>query len=170
MARVNRPKLLVTVLCIGILVTVWHRSRTNDEEKVRTILNDLATLTTFSGNKNLPVLLGRAKRIAAKCSEDIRFILELKDVEPITVNGRAELERHILAAYRALDSLEVSFTDLEFEKGEEGPYVRVRLSALGSMPGEEGQFLEMHLVGIAFKKVDSELKITEIQQLANLRE
>ena len=136
---------------MAVLATVlfFHAS---EEERILERLEDLRVLAEMRSPEGGLELIARAKRIAAFFRERSHFELSGAGYKNIGIGDRQELVRRIARGRARLAALELAVQDPQVRI--EGDRARVRLlgSALGSLRGAAGQFLEIHSVEVLLEK------------------
>jgi hypothetical protein len=154
---------------MAILATVlfFHAS---EEEQILERLEALRVLAEVRSPGVSLEQIARAKQIGAFFREQSHFELSTVGYGNIMISDRQELVRRIARGRARLAALELAIQDPQVRI--EGNRARLRLqgSALGSIQGEQGQFLEIHSVEVLLEKEAGEWLVAGAVHLRDERQ
>lgn len=160
------------VVVILALVFLWPSDR---EAAVRGQLESLRQSAEVDRRLTLFEAGEQSAGVLKHFDESVTFSMELEDVDRVEIVGKEELKKRLIQAYTQLNSLEVAFRNISLEFSADKAVARLDASVLGAMPGNEGQFLEMHRIEITLRTssgnpLQSSWLVHSVQHLENLRE
>ncbi|UCC55257.1 MAG: hypothetical protein JSU75_07705 [Gammaproteobacteria bacterium] len=142
----------------------------SEEQKILNQLERLRGLAEVSAPLSNIQQLTRTREIAGYFREHTVYDLSNAGYGITEIHSRPELEQKILGAFNRISSLEVSLEEAVVHIEDDTARVTVRGSALGSLRGEEGRFLDIHLVDVLFTKEDDGWLVSGIRHLRDERQ
>ena len=166
-------KRLAFVCGIGFLVFYFSGVfASNPQKEIDETLDKLSSLLSIVHSEERMEAVLKAGEIGEFFFDSIEVQLEFEEEYVSQIKNKKELIQKVVVYRELLDKLEMAITNRDFEIDKKGKRAKVLVdaSALGSMPKEEGQFLEMHRIRLGLEKVGDRWKIYSAQHLDNLRE
>lgn len=164
-------KIAAFVLSAFALFLILRSCEADEESIIRAQLEQMRQVAELRAPEPPLNAAARAKRLADYFTADTEFEYKLSSRGVSTLESREELQQRFLAARRQLSSLELTIEDIDVNLStEEAATVELTASALGRMPGEEGQFLEQHRILLSFVKTEGNWLIASCKHLRDLRE
>jgi hypothetical protein len=142
----------------------------SEAEKILDQLERIRGLAEITSPESSIQQLTRTREIARQFANHTVFDLGNAGYGITEISSRQELEQKILSARNRITALELSLAvplvDIE------GDLARVRLkgTALGSIRGEQGQFLDIHTVEVLFTKENGTWRVSGARHLRDERQ
>lgn len=159
---------LMAVAAIVLVITVLLM-RPSETERILALLEELRTHTEVHAPESGIEQLTRAGQIGKFFSEQTVFDLRSAGYRSYEIPERHELVQRIARGRARLASLQLDI--LEPRVNIEGDIARVQLkgTALGTITGEQDQFLEIHRFEVTLGKYDGRWLITGARHLRDER-
>jgi hypothetical protein len=142
----------------------------SEEQQILDQLEGLRSLAEVSAPLSSIQQLTRTREIAGYFREHTFYDLSNAGYGTIEIHSRQELEQKILGAHNRIRSLEVSLEEPVVFIEANTARVTLRGSALGSLRGEEGRFLDIHLIDVLFTRDDGDWLISGVRHLRDERQ
>jgi hypothetical protein len=142
----------------------------SDEEKILDQLERIRALAEITTAESGIQQLTRTREIARQFSNHTVFDLSNAGYGITEIPDRKELEQKILSARNRLTALELSLDEPEVHIEGRTARVRLRGTALGSIRGEQGQFLDIHTVEVQLSKQDGTWLLSGARHLRDERQ
>jgi hypothetical protein len=113
--------------------------------------------------------LAKARQIGEYFSEQTTFDLTSAGYHKVEIPSRQDLVQRIARGRATLDSLELTSRNPKVTIEGDSARVEVQGSALGSIRGEQEQFLDIHLISLVLEKKDNAWLVTGGRHLRDER-
>jgi hypothetical protein len=164
-------KRYVLIALTGLAVlAVYLVLRTSEEDKVIALLEQVRALAEVRDTESGIEQLAKARDIGALFREATRFDLTNLGHGITEINDRNELVRRITSGRSRLVSLELGMQDPRVTISGDRARVEIQGQALGTIRGEQGQFLDIHRVEVTLEKTDGDWLISGGRHLQDLRQ
>lgn len=164
----NRYTLIIlAVLAILAVLLLLH---TGDEDVILAQLELLREQAEISAPESGIEQLAKANTIAGLFSEATIFDLGSAGYGTTAIASRQELVRQVIALRARLASLELDLQEAEVHIDRDTAQVQVTGSGLGSLTGQQEQFLEIHSGIITLAKENGDWLITGARHLQDERQ
>ena len=144
--------------------------RSSDEEAILAQLELLREQAGISGPESGIEQLATANSLAAMFSETTAFDLTSAGHGTRAMATRQELVRQIIALRARLSSLELDMQEARVQVDGDTARVQLTGSALGSLTGQQGQFMEIHSGYITLARHNGDWLITGATHLQDERQ
>jgi hypothetical protein len=144
----------------------------HDSEKDRILeqLEDLRELAEIHAPESSIELLVKSRLLGEFFTENTFYDFTSNGNRLYEVPSRQELVQHIARIRAKLAHLELALQDVEVSIEDATARVTIRGSGLGSIRGEDGQFLEIHSIEVLLEKLDNTWLVTGGRHIRNERE
>ena len=167
--RRHLKTIVASLAVVGLMAYLF--TGPSEEERILATLESARALWEVGEEKLHPIEAAQqAKELISHFTESVQFEIQLDKVDHLRIVGREELRKHVLAAKTHLHTLEIQVSDPEVKVGDGVATAEITASALGTFPGEKGQFLEMHRLQLSFREVGSDWQIAKVSHIKNLRD
>jgi hypothetical protein len=160
---------LIVLAAVAALAALFllHGS---EEDRVLGQLEELRELAGIQAPESSIEVLVKSRQLGEFFTESSFYDFTNTDGRLYEVPSRQELVQHIARIRSRLASLELSLQDMQVSI--EGDTARVRLqgTGLGSIRGEDGQFLEIHSIEVLLEKPDDTWLVAGGRHIRNERE
>lgn len=153
---------------LAVVAVVLFRG-TNEEKQILDQLEQIRGLTEVNAPEGALEQASKATRIGQFFSEQTTFDLSNAGYRTIDISDREELIRKILKGRATLSSLELALRDPRVTVEGKRAEVEFQGSALGSIRGEEGQFLDVHVLNVELKKEEGSWLVVGAQHIRDER-
>ena len=160
-----RFALLVTT---AVVVIVLFRG-TSEEEQIRDQLEQIRGLTEIHAPESALEQASKATRISQFFTEQTTFNLSNAGYRTIEISDREELVGKILRGRATLSSLELALRGPRISIDGDRAQVEFQGSALGSIRGQEGQFLDVHVLNVELTKEEGSWLVLGAQHIRDER-
>jgi hypothetical protein len=157
---------LATVAAAAILFLL-HGS---EEDRILEQLDDLRALAEIQAPEGGVELLVKSRRLSEFFTENTFYDFTGSGHRLYEIPSRQELAQRIATIRAKLARLELALEDIEIDIEEDTAGVLLRGTGLGSIRGEDGQFLEIHSVEIQLEKPDDTWLVAGARHIRNERE
>jgi hypothetical protein len=169
MTSISRSTKYGLAIILLAVFAAWFAFSRSDEKQIRQVLKQARSLAEVKDTEHPIERLGKAKQLSKLCAEDFTVELPQYQQKRISFKSRKEIEQKISFARSELKSLEIALQNVSVRiKGEEAE-VMLTVSALGSMPGAEGQFLEIHTFSVSLVKAEGHWLAKKATHIRNER-
>jgi hypothetical protein len=151
------PLIALVILALLVILFLLHDS---DEEAILSQLERLREQAAITEPESGIEQLARANNIADSFSETTVFDLTSAGHGTTTIATRQELVRQIIAVRSRLSSLEIDLQQTQVQVEGDTARVLATGSGLGSLTGQQGEFLEIHSGVITLVRTNGEWLIT----------
>lgn len=145
-----------------VLAALLFFFRGSDADAIRALLSEAERSCQISSREHPFEALEKTRALSRFVTEELDYALRFSDGVREGTISRAEAERKVSAGRTQLNSLEVKLGKPTVVVNGRAAEVALTVTALGSMPGAEGQFLEEHAVHLSLVK-DSEWRVRVIR-------
>ena len=163
---------LATVLILAISLNKLIGA--DEEARITKRLENLQTLASLEVPENRLQALASATEIGKFFAEDISLSLtsslENEETREYRISGKQELTQRLAALRLQASKLEIKLDVDEIEIEGDLATIKVKAAALGSLPGVEGEFFDLHLVEIKMIESSDDWIIKSVKHLENLRD
>ena len=142
----------------------------SEEDRILERLEDLRALAGIHAPESSVELLVKSRLLGEFFTETTIYDLTNKGQRLYKVPSRQELVQHIARIRAQLASLELAFQDMQVSIEGDTARVLCQGTGLGSLRGEDGQFLEIHSVEIRLEKRDDSWMVAGGRHIRNERE
>ena len=143
---------------------------TSEEEQILEQLEALRTLAEVRSPEGGLEQLARAKQMGGFFTERTYFDLSSTGHKNIEIPDRQELVQRITRGRARLAALELAVQNPQVSIAGDSARVRLQGSALGSIKGEQGQFLEIHAVEVLLEKAAGDWLVSGAVHLRDERQ
>lgn len=143
---------------------------TSEEEEILEQLERLRGLAEIAVAESGIQQLSRTRAIARHFTAYTVYDLTSAGYGITEIPGRQELEQKILSARNRITALELGLDEPVVEIEGNTARVEVRGTALGSIRGEQGQFLDIHTIEVQLRKEDGNWLISGARHLRDERQ
>jgi hypothetical protein len=150
---------LITLLFLG----------PGDEDRIMEQLEQIRTLTEIDAPESVIEQIAKAKQIGRMFDEQTFYDLTHAGYGMTEIDNRQDLVQRIIRGRSRLSSLELTLQQPQVHIEGDNAQVQVQASALGSIRGEPGQFLEIHLIEVLLRKEEGAWLVTGARQLRDER-
>lgn len=158
----------VLLAAAAIVVMLLFRGG-NEEKQILDQLEQIRGLTEVRAPESALEQASKATRIGQFFSEQTTFDLSNAGYRTIEIADRHELIRKILKGRATLSSLELTLRDARITIDGERAEVEFQGSALGSVQGKEGRFLDVHLLNVVLEKENGTWLVAGAQHIRDER-
>ncbi|MGD8629584.1 MAG: nuclear transport factor 2 family protein [Gammaproteobacteria bacterium] len=160
---------LIALAAVVALVTLFllHRSET---DRILGQLEDLRALAEIQAPEGSVELLVKSRLLGAFFTENTVYDLTGTGHGLYEISSRQELVQRIARIRAKLAGLELALEDMQVSVEGDTASVLLRGTGLGTMRGEDDQFLEIHSIEIRLQKVEDTWLITGGRQIRNERD
>ncbi|MDH3527564.1 MAG: nuclear transport factor 2 family protein [Gammaproteobacteria bacterium] len=141
-----------------------------EEEQILEQLERIRSLAEITSAENGIQQLSRTREIARQFSAHTVFDLTSAGYGITEIPSRQELEQKILSGRNRIIALELSLDEPVVHIEGDTARVRVRGTALGSIRGEQGQFLDIHTIEVLLGKEDGDWRVSGATHLRDERQ
>lgn len=158
----RRTVLILTLLAAGIssisLALLWPES---DEERITTMLHELADAIGFSEPIENPVFYGSAlaNRLEDYLTEQVR--VDVHDVQARVPKDRGQMAMAAAVALARYGSLDVTLSDVEVQMQDDGAKASARARVIANQGGEMRS--ESRRVQFVISKEGGDFKVSSVQ-------
>lgn len=163
--RFVRIVLLVT-LGAGVF-WCWQYLFPGPEVLIRKQLAQLAAAASIAPNEAPLAKLAKAQRVAELFARDAQVNVEVPGKSDQTFSGREEVQQAALGARALLNTLQVTFVDVNVALATDKSSAITHLTATANLPGEK--LPEVQELEIGFTNVDHAWLINKVQTVKTLR-
>jgi hypothetical protein len=142
----------------------------SEQEKILDQLERIRGLAEITSPESGIQQLTRTREIARQFDNHTVFDLSNAGYGITKISSRQELEQKILSGRTRITDLELSLEEPRVEIEGDTARVRVRGTALGSIRGEQGQFLDIHTVEVLLSKEDGTWLVSGARHLRDERQ
>ena len=160
---------LIAIVTVAALVTLFLPYR-SEEDRILGRLKDLRTLAEIHAPESSVELLVKSRLLGAFFTESSFYDLTSNGQRLYEIPSRQELVQHIARIRARLASLELAADDIQVSVEGDTASVMLRGTGLGTIRGEDGQFLEVHSIEIRLEKLEDTWLIAGGRHLRNERE
>jgi hypothetical protein len=160
---------LIALAAVAALVTLFllHRS---EEDRVLAQLEDLRALAEIQAPEGSVELLVKSRLLGEYFTEKTFYDFTSSGHRHYEIPSRQELVQRIARIRAKLAVLELALEDIQVSIEGDTASVLLRGTGLGTIRGEDGQFLEIHSVEILLEKLDDAWLIAGGRHIRNERE
>ena len=160
---------LIVLIAVAALATLLllHRS---EEDRILEQLEELRTLAGIQAPEGSVELLVKSRLLGEFFTESSFYDLTSNGQRLYEIPSRQELVQHIARIRARLASLELAADDIQVSVEGDTASVMLRGTGLGTIRGEDGQFLEVHSIEIRLEKLEDTWLIAGGRHLRNERE
>lgn len=161
--------LLIGLTAVAALAALFllHGS---EEDRILERLEDLRELAGIHAPESSVELLVKSRLLGEFFTETTFYDLSSDGQHRYEVPSRQELVQHIARIRAKLASLELELQDMQVSIEGDTARVLCRGTGLGSIRGEDGQFLESHSIEIRLEKLDDSWMVAGGRHIRNERE
>lgn len=156
----------LTVLVAVIAVPLWLDS---DEEQILDRLEHIRGLAEITTAESGVQQLTRTREIARQFTAATVYDLTRAGYGITEIPTRRELEQKILSARNKITTLELALEEPVVDIENDSATVTLRGTALGSLRGESGQFLDIHSIEVLLSKQDGDWLVSGARHLRDER-
>ena len=161
----------ISITLAGLaLLAIVLLLRTGDEDAILSQLRKLREQTGITEPESGIEQLAKANSIADSFSDATVFDLTGAGYGTTAIATRKELVRHIIALRSRLSSLEIDLQQTQVQIDGDTAQVLATGSGLGSLTGQQGQFLEVHSGVITLVRKNDDWLITGATHLRDERQ
>jgi len=160
---------LIALAAVVALVTLFllHRS---EKDRILGQLEDLRTLAEIQAPEGSVELLVKSRLLGAFFTENTVYDLTGTGHGLYEIPSRQELVQRIARIRAKLAGLELALEDMQVSVEGDTASVLLRGTGLGTMRGEDDQFLEIHSIEIRLQKVEDTWLIAGGRHIRNERD
>ncbi|NNG13416.1 MAG: SnoaL-like domain-containing protein [Halobacteria archaeon] len=142
----------------------------SEEEKILDQLERIRGLAEITSPEDGIQQLTRTRKIARQFANHTVFDLVNAGYGITEISSRQELEQKIISARNRITALELSLAEPRVAIEGDTATVRFRGTALGSIRGEQNQFLDIHTVEVLLSKTDGTWLVSGARHLRDERQ
>ena len=151
-----------------VLITLLFL-RPGEEDRILEQLEQIRTLAEVNAPESGIEQIAKAKQIGRMFDEQTFYDLTHAGYGMTEIGNRQDLVQRIIRGRTRLSSLELTLLQPQVHIEGDNAQVQVQASALGSIRGEPGQFLEIHLIEVLLRKEEGAWLVTGARQLRDER-
>lgn len=155
---------IALLLCAVGFATIREPS----EARIRKVLAQAISLAEVKAPEHPVEKLQKAQKLAALMTETVS-VEGILGEDSHRVSGKKEFREKINIARSAMSSLELKLEIKEIKVSGKQAAVIADFSALGAMPGAEGQFFDQHRISIGVVLDGGDWLVQSVKHLENLR-
>ena len=159
-------KLVMAAALIAFGVWFWSVLFPSPERIIRKRLAEVARAVSFVPNEGTVAKLMNVERLASRFSPDVEVRIDVLGGGHFTLNGRDEITQAAMAARSQLNSLAVTFLDVNVALGLDKQSAVVDLTAKATVPGRKE--FEVQEMKFTLKKIDGAWLITRVESVKTL--
>jgi hypothetical protein len=160
---------LIAAAALILLAGLWLLHG-NDEDAILAQLEKVREQTMIAGPESGLEQLARANSIAALFSESTLYDLTRAGYSTTRIATRQELVRRIITLRSRLATLEIEILQAEVRIDGDTAEVQLTASGLGTLTGQQGQFLEIHSGLVTLARQDGDWLITGATHIRDERQ
>ncbi len=141
----------------------------SEEEKILAQLERIRGLGEITAAESGVQALTRTRSIARHFTDQTVYDLTSAGYGIIEIPGRQELEQKILSGRNRITALELGLDEPLVAIEGNTARVELRGTALGSIRGEQGQFLDIHTIEVRLRKEDGDWLVSGARHLRDER-
>ncbi len=141
-----------------------------DEEEILEQLERIRSLAEITSSESGIQQLTRTREIARHFSAHTVYDLTSAGYGIIEIPSHQELEQKILSGRTRISALELSLDEPVVHIEGSTARITVRGTALGSIRGEQGQFLDIHTIEVLLDKADGDWLVSGARHLRDERQ
>ena len=159
---------LIALAAVAALVILFllHRS---EEDRILGRLEDLRALAEMPAPEGSVELLVKSRLLGEFFTEKTFYDLTSNGHRLYEIPSRQELVQHIARIRAKLAGLELALEDVQVSIEGDTASVLLRGTGLGTIRGEDGQFLEIHSIEIRLEKLEDTWLIAGGRHIRNER-
>jgi len=165
--RKRYPLIVLAAVAALAALFLLHGS---EEDRILERLEDLRALAGIHAPESSVELLVKSRRLGEFFTETTFYDLTNNGQRLYEVPSRQELVQHITRIRARLANLELAVQDMQVSIEGNTARVLCRGSGLGSLRGEDSQFLEIHSVEVQLEKLDDVWMVAGGRHIRNERE
>jgi len=165
----HKRHLLIALAAVAALVVLFLLQG-NEEDRILEQLEDLRELAEINAPESSVEVLVKSRLLSEFFEESTFYDFTSSGHRIYEVPSRQELVQHIARIRTRLASLEITLQDVQVSIGDATARVTLRGTGLGSIRGEDGQFLEIHSIEVLLEKQDDTWLVAGGRQIRNERE
>ena len=142
----------------------------SEEDRILDQLEDLRALAEIQAPEGSVELLVKSRLLSEFFTESSFYDFTGNGDRLYEIPSRQELAQRIARIRAKLARLELALQDIEVSVEEDSASVLLRGTGLGTIRGEDGQFLEIHSVEIRLEKPDDTWLVKGATHIRNERE
>jgi hypothetical protein len=158
------------LLAIPALLIALPFLLSSEEDKILDQLEQLRGLAEVHGPEGGIQQATKAREIGRFFSEKTLFDLTSAGYGTVEIPDRQKLSQIALKGRATLASLQLTLHDPQVSIDGDSAQVEVRGSAVGSVRGQDGQFLDIHLIRIMLIKEQDNWLVSGAKHLRNERQ
>ena len=144
----------------------WHYLFPSPELLIRKQLAQLALAASISPNEAPLTKLSKSQKLAELFARDAQVNVDVPGRADQTFSGRDEIQQAALGARALLNTLHVTFVDVNVTLAANKHSATTRLTATADLPGE--RLPEVEELEIGFTNVDNSWLINKVQTVKTL--
>jgi hypothetical protein len=160
---------LIVLAAVAALVALFllHSS---EEDRIRGQLEELRALAEIQAPEGSVELLVKSRLLGEFFTENSSYDLTGNGHRLYEITSRQELVQRIARIRARLASLELALEDMQVSIEGDTASVLLRGTGLGTIRGEDGQFLEIHSVEIRLERPEDTWLVAGGRHIRNERE
>jgi hypothetical protein len=159
-------RLLVIALVAGAGVWLWGVLFPNPERVIRKRLAETARAASFAPGESYFSRLAAARRLSEFCATNVEVNIDIPGHEERQWAGREDILQAELSARATLNSLKVTFPDVNLIIGPDKESATADLTAEARISGDSDLFVQE--MKFTFRKIGGEWLITQVQTVQTL--
>ncbi len=164
----KRYKLIA--LAAGVILAAVFLLHRSEEDRILGQIEDLRSLAEIHTQEGSVELLVKSRLLGEYFTENTFFDMTGSGHRLYEVPSRQELVQRIARIRAKLASLELALEDMQVSIEDDTARVQLRGTGLGTIRGEDGQFLEIHSIEIQLEKLEDTWLVAGGRHIRNERE
>ncbi len=163
-------KILVRIFLAAALVAVgvwlWSVLFPSPERVILKRLSEIAKAASFGPNESALAKLANVQQLVSYFSSDVEVRIETLGRGQFALRGRDELSQAAMGARSQLNSLDLSFPDVNVTLGADRESATVDLTARAVVPSQKD--FEVQEMNFTFRKINGQWLITRVETVKTL--
>ena len=165
-----QTRYLLIALAAVVAAALLFLLQGSEEDRIRERLEDLRALAEVQAPEGSVEMLVKSRLLSEFFTENTFYDLTGSGQRLYEIPSRQELAQRIATIRAKLARLELALQDIEVSIEDDAASVLLRGTGLGSIRGEDGQFLEIHRVEIRLEKPEDTWLVAGARHIRNERE
>jgi len=161
---------ILIALAAGIILATAFLLHRSEEDRILGQLEDLRELAEIHAPEGSVEMLVKSRLLGEFFTENTFFDMTGSGHRLYEVPSRQELVQRIARIRARLASLELALEDMQVSIEDDTARVQLRGTGLGTIRGEDAQFLEIHSIEIQLEKLEDTWLVAGGRHIRNERE
>jgi len=161
---------ILIALAAGVILAAVFLLHRSEEDRILGQIEELRELAEIQTQEGSVELLVKSRLLGEFFTENTFYDMTGNGQRLYEVPSRQELVQRIARMRAKLARLELVLEDMQVSIEGDTARVQLRGTGLGTIRGEEGQFLEIHSIEIQLEKLDDTWLVAGGRHIRNERE